>query len=60
MEENKLIHERNNNKNQESLLNKEHILWRVSSTLFSHLRADVDITPLEEMSKHYWEEKKEI
>jgi hypothetical protein len=27
------------------------IMWRISSTLFSHLRYDVDLTPLEEM-KH--------
>ena len=26
-------------------------MWRISSTLFSHLRYDVDLSPLEEM-KH--------
>ena len=26
------------------------ILWRISSTLFSHLRYDVDLEPLPEMS----------
>lgn len=25
------------------------ILWRISSTLFGHLRYDVDLSPLEEM-----------
>lgn len=25
------------------------IMWRISSTLFGHLRYDVDLTPLEEM-----------
>lgn len=28
------------------------ILWRVSSTLFSHLRYNVDISPMEEMKEH--------
>lgn len=27
-----------------------HILWRISSTLFSHLRYNVDLTPLSELS----------
>lgn len=30
---------------------KQHIPWRISSTLFSHLRYDVDLSPLSEM-KH--------
>ena len=32
---------------------KERILWRVSSTLFSHLRYDVDISPLKELEHLY-------
>ena len=32
---------------------KKRILWRISSTLFSHLRYDVDIRPLPEMSDFY-------
>jgi hypothetical protein len=28
-----------------------HVMWRISSTLFSHLRYDVDLSPLEEL-KH--------
>merc|ERR1740138_1821957 len=28
---------------------KSNILWRISSTLFGHLRYNVDLTPLEEM-----------
>ena len=27
------------------------IMWRISSTLFSHFRYDVDISPLEEMKE---------
>lgn len=27
------------------------IMWRISSTLFGHLRHDVDLTPLEEMKE---------
>lgn len=33
------------------------ILWRISSTLFSHLRYDVDLTPIEEMSQFHDQEK---
>ncbi len=29
------------------------ILWRISSTLFGHLRYDVDLSPLEEMKELY-------
>lgn len=29
---------------------KERILWRVSSTLFSHFRGDIDISPMRELS----------
>jgi hypothetical protein len=35
---------------------KDRILWRVSSTLFSHLRSDVDISPLEDLAHLYSEE----
>lgn len=39
---------------QEEIKNgKKRILWRVSSTLFNHLRHDVDISPLPEMSHLY-------
>ena len=31
------------------------ILWRISSTLFSHLRYNVDLSPMEEI-KHLWNE----
>lgn len=27
------------------------IMWRISSTLFGHLRYDVDLTPLEQMKE---------
>ena len=32
------------------------ILWRISSTLFGHLRYDVDLTPLEELKALHNEE----
>jgi hypothetical protein len=32
------------------------ILWRISSTLFSHLRYNVDLSPIEEL-KHLWNEE---
>ena len=32
---------------------KKRVTWRISSTLFSHLRYDVDIKPLSEMSVYY-------
>jgi hypothetical protein len=35
----------------------ERILWRVSSTLFSHMRYDVDLSPLEELKHLYNEEE---
>ena len=34
----------------------DHILWRISSTLFSHLRYNVDLTPIEELSHLHVEE----
>lgn len=33
-----------------------HILWRISSTLFSHLRFDVDMTPLKSL-EHLWDKE---
>ena len=38
-----------NKKLQENKEGANHTMWRVSSTLFSHLRYDVDLTPLPEM-----------
>lgn len=38
------------NKLEENQKGANNILWRISSTLFSHLRYDVDLTPLEQMS----------
>lgn len=32
---------------------KKRVLWRISSTLFSHLRYDVDIRPLPEMNEFF-------
>jgi len=32
---------------------KKRVLWRISSTLFSHLRYNVDIRPLPEMECYY-------
>jgi hypothetical protein len=32
---------------------KKRVMWRISSTLFSHLRYNVDMLPLEEMSHLY-------
>jgi len=32
---------------------KKRVLWRISSTLFSHLRYDVDLSPLPEMAHLY-------
>ena len=34
----------------------KHSLWRISSTLFSHLRYDVDLSPLQELKHLYNEE----
>lgn len=31
-------------------------MWRISSTLFSHLRYDVDLTPLDSI-KHLWDKE---
>jgi hypothetical protein len=35
------------------------ILWRISSTLFGHLRYDVDLSPLEEIKELYNKENVE-
>jgi hypothetical protein len=32
---------------------KKRVLWRISSTLFSHLRYDVDLSPIPEMAHLY-------
>jgi len=32
---------------------KKRVTWRISSTLFSHLRYNVNIKPLPEMSSYY-------
>ena len=34
---------------EENANGANHIMWRISSTFFSHLRYDVDLTPLAEM-----------
>jgi hypothetical protein len=41
---------------QENLEGGDRILWRVSSTLFSHLRYDVDLSPMPEMRHMYTDE----
>ena len=30
--------------------NPQNVLWRISSTLFSHIRHDVDLSPMKEMT----------
>lgn len=45
-----------NKKLEENKNGADHIMWRISSTLFSHLRYDVDISPLEEC-KHLHNEE---
>lgn len=42
---------------EEQKQGKDRILWRVSSTLFSHLRHDVDISPIKELEGFYDGEK---
>ena len=42
---------------QDNLEGARRILWRVSSTLFSHIRYDVDLSPLPEMRHMYDEEE---
>ena len=44
---------------EESAQGRKRIYWRVSSTLFSHLRYNVDLTPIEEMSNLYDKSAKE-
>jgi isopenicillin N synthase-like dioxygenase len=38
---------------QEVQEGKNRVLWRVSSTLFSHIRYDVDLSPMPEMAAFY-------
>ena len=45
-----------NRKRDENAKGANNILWRISSTLFSHLRHDVDLTPLDEI-KHLHNEE---
>lgn len=42
---------------EENLEGGNRILWRVSSTLFSHIRYNVDLSPLPEMKGFYNEEE---
>jgi hypothetical protein len=42
---------------EEMELGKERIMWRVSSTLFSHLRYNVDISPLPELAGTYFNQQ---
>lgn len=42
---------------EENLNGANRILWRVSSTCFSHLRYNVDISPMPEMRGFYVEEE---
>ena len=37
-------------KREENKKGKNHSMWRISSTLFSHCRHDVDLTPMVEMA----------
>lgn len=43
-------------KEEANATGQSRILWRVSSTCFSHLRYNVDMSPLEEM-KGFYDEK---
>ena len=40
-------------KEEAELTGKNRILWRVSSTLFSHMRHDIDISPMPELNHLY-------
>ena len=44
------VYERNVKENEEAG-EKKKSLWRVSSTLFTHLRYDVDLSPLNELAE---------
>jgi hypothetical protein len=44
-------------KKENELTEKPKILWRVSSTLFSHLRYNVDLSPLKELEGLYSKEE---
>lgn len=46
-----------NKKKEMEETGEKKILWRVSSTLFSHMRYDVDLSPLPEMNHLYDEEE---
>jgi isopenicillin N synthase-like dioxygenase len=45
---------------QEIAEGKNKVLWRVSSTLFSHIRYDVDLSPIPEMTGFYDEAEARI
>jgi hypothetical protein len=45
-----------NQKLEENKNGASNIMWRISSTLFGHLRYNVDLTPIEEM-KHLHNEE---
>ena len=45
---------------EETAQGRKRIYWRVSSTLFSHLRYNVDLSPIEQMKDLYDEEKAKI
>ena len=40
-----------NKKLEENKNGANNIMWRISSTLFSHFRHDVDISPMEELEQ---------
>mmetsp|Transcript_9172 Transcript_9172/g.6922 ORF Transcript_9172/g.6922 Transcript_9172/m.6922 type:complete len:169 (+) Transcript_9172:71-577(+) len=40
---------------EEAKKQKNRILWRVSSTLFSHIRPDLDLSPLPEMANKFYD-----
>lgn len=40
-------------KHEMATTGKKRVLWRISSTMFGHLRYDVDIRPLPEMLEFY-------
>ena len=44
-------------KQAEKETGKHRVLWRISSTLFSHLRYDVDLSPLPELAHLYNKEE---
>jgi len=46
-----------NKKLEENAKGANNIMWRISSTLFSHLRYDVDLSPIQEMNQLHDKEK---